>query len=76
MILVRYTPTETVSIPRGENAGKKLAYTHVVTEWSDIGDWNGRAPLSSSVTVSGAAPIVVLVQEKGYGAIFAAARLR
>lgn len=76
VILVRYTPSETVSIPRGENAGKKLDYTHVVTEWSDIGDWNGRTPLSSSVPVSGAAPIVVLVQQKGYGPIFAAARLR
>ena len=76
VILVRYTPTETVSIPRGENAGKKLAYSHIVTELSDIGDWNGRAPLASSVAVSGNSPIVVLVQEKGYGPIFAAARLR
>lgn len=76
VILVRYTPHETVNIPRGENAGKKLAYTHIVTEWSDIGDWNGRAPLSATVPVNGSAPIVVLVQEKGYGPIFAAARLR
>ena len=76
VFLIRYTPSETVSIPRGENAGKKLDYTHIVTEWSDIGDWNGRTPLSSSVTVSGASPIVVLVQKKGQGPIFAAARLR
>ncbi|WP_416882004.1 DUF1223 domain-containing protein [Marivita sp.] len=76
VFLIRYTPSETVSIPRGENAGKKLAYSHIVTEWSDIGDWNGRAPLSSSVSVSGSAPIVVLIQKKGYGPIFAAARLR
>lgn len=76
VILVRYTPAETVSIPRGENAGKKLTYTHVVTEWSDVGDWNGKAPLAASVPVTGGAPIVVLVQKKGYGPIFAAARLR
>jgi hypothetical protein len=76
LILVRYTPEETVDIPRGENAGKTLTYTHVVTAWSDIGDWNGRSPLSASVPVSGAEPIVVLVQEKGHGPIFAAARLR
>ncbi|MCR9108005.1 thioredoxin family protein [Marivita sp. XM-24bin2] len=76
VILIRYTPSETVSIPRGENAGKKLTYSHIVTEWSDVGDWNGRAPLSASVPVSGNDPIVVLVQEKGYGPIFAAARLR
>lgn len=76
VILIRYTPSETVSIPRGENAGKNLTYSHIVTEWSDVGDWNGRAPLSASVPVTGKAPIVVLVQEKGYGPIFAAARLR
>lgn len=76
VILVRYTPSANVQIPRGENAGKTLSYSHIVTEWSDIGDWNGRAPLSSSVPVSGNAPIVVLVQKKDYGPIFAAARLR
>ena len=76
IILIRYTPSETVNIPSGENAGKKLTYSHIVTEWSDIGDWNGQAPLSESVPISGAAPVVVLVQEKGYGPIFAAARLR
>jgi hypothetical protein len=76
VILIRYSPSEIVSIPRGENAGKKLNYTHVVTEWSDVGDWSGRAPLRTSVQVTGDAPIVVLVQQKGYGPIFAAARLR
>lgn len=76
VILIRYTPSANVQIPRGENAGKTLSYSHIVTEWSDIGDWNGRAPLSSSVPVSGSSPIVVLVQKKDYGPIFAAARLR
>ncbi|MGJ8604080.1 MAG: DUF1223 domain-containing protein [Marivita sp.] len=76
VILVRYAPSESVSIPLGENAGKKLTYSHIVTEWSDIGDWNGRAPLSAKVPVSGASPIVVLIQRKGYGPILAAARLR
>jgi len=76
VILVRYTPSASVDIPRGENAGKTLSYSHIVTEWSDIGDWNGQSPLSATVPVSGASPIVVLVQEKGYGPIRAAARLR
>jgi Uncharacterized secreted protein len=76
VILVRYTPSETVSIPRGENAGKALTYTHIVTEWRDIGDWNGRTALSKTVDVSGGSPVVVLVQAKNHGPILAAARLR
>ncbi|WP_439123462.1 DUF1223 domain-containing protein [Marivita sp.] len=76
VFVIRYSPSESVSIPRGENAGKKLNYTHIVTEWSDVGDWNGRSPLKASVPISGSAPIVVLVQQKGHGPIFAAARLR
>jgi len=76
VILVRYTPEETVTIPRGENAGHSLTYTHIVTEWRDIGDWDGRAALSAQVPVDGASPIVVLVQAKGHGPILAAARLR
>ncbi|WP_411233659.1 DUF1223 domain-containing protein [Marivita sp. S0852] len=76
LVLIRYMPHQTVSIPRGENAGKDITYTHIVTEWHDIGDWNGRTALSESVAVEGSAPIVVLVQAKDHGPILAAARLR
>ena len=76
IVLINYTPKETVSIPRGENAGKSLTYSHIVTEWRDVGDWNGRSALSERVTVDGNAPVVVLVQTKGHGPILAAARLR
>ena len=76
IVIVRYTPQETVSIPRGENAGKSLIYSHIVTEWRDVGDWNGRSALSENVTVNGSAPVVVLVQAKDHGPILAAARLR
>lgn len=76
VIVVRYTPEETVSIPRGENAGKSLTYSHIVTEWRIIGDWNGRNALSERVTIEGSAPVVVLVQAKDHGPILAAARLR
>jgi hypothetical protein len=76
VILVRYTPLQTVTIQRGENAGKSLNYSHIVTEWTDIGDWNGTAPLSQKVAVEGSSPVVILVQAKNQGPIFAAARLR
>jgi hypothetical protein len=76
IVIVRYTPQETVSIARGENAGKLLTYSHIVTEWRDVGDWNGREALAETVLVEGSAPVVVLVQTKGHGPILAAARLR
>ncbi|MCL3882795.1 DUF1223 domain-containing protein [Marivita sp. GX14005] len=76
VFVLRYIPSQTVDIPRGENAGKSITYTHIVTEWHDIGDWNGLDDLSLSVPISGDQPIVVLVQAKNHGPIFAAARLR
>ncbi|MFP7570624.1 DUF1223 domain-containing protein [Marivita sp. S2033] len=76
IFLIRYTPSETIDIPRGENAGKSITYSHIVTEWSDVGDWNGTSALSASVPVAGDAPVVVLVQAKNQGRILAAARLR
>jgi len=76
VIVVRYRPSATVDVARGENAGKTLAHSFIVTEWTDVGDWDGASELSQAVPVEGPRPIVVLVQEKGHGAIFAAARLR
>lgn len=76
VILIRYQPAATVQIARGENAGKTLSHSFIVTEWIDIGDWDGMSPLFQTVAVSGQNPIVVLVQAKGQGAILAAARLR
>jgi hypothetical protein len=74
--LVRYEPSETVAITRGENAGLTIDYTNIVTEWRQIGTWDGRAPLSMKVKAAGAQPVVVIVQEPGPGRILAAERLR
>jgi hypothetical protein len=74
--LVRYVPSETVNITRGENAGRRIEYSNIVTEWHEIGQWNGASPLKMSAKVSGAEPVVVIVQARGPGRILAAARLR
>lgn len=74
--LVRYEPMKAVKITRGENAGRTIDYANVVTEWQEIGRWNGSEPLQMDVQAKGAAPIVVLLQEPGPGQILAAARLR
>lgn len=74
--LVRYIPEETVSIGRGENAGRDVSYHNVVTDWTDLGAWSGDAPLDMQAEVSGNQPVVVIVQSEGLGQVLATARLR
>ncbi|WP_212525817.1 DUF1223 domain-containing protein [Actibacterium sp. MT2.3-13A] len=74
--LVRYLPEKTVQIKRGENSGRTLRYSNIVTEWRALADWDGTAPLELAVQAGGEQPAVVLVQRHGPGRILAAARLR
>lgn len=74
--LVRYTPEAHVDITRGENAGQKLTYANIVTEWHIVGEWDVSEPYNAQVQAEGRQPIVVLIQQKGPGRIEAAARLR
>lgn len=72
--LVRYLPEETVTIERGENAGKTITYRNIVTSWDVLGDWSGKEPLAIEVPAPGSAPAVVILQDMGPAAILAAAR--
>jgi len=74
--LVRYVPEKTVAIKRGENGGRTLRYTNIVTEWHVLANWDGTQPLEMAVQAPGDLPAVVLVQRRGPGRILAAARLR
>lgn len=74
--VVRFSPQETVDIRRGENAGRSLSYANIVTDWDVVGEWSGRGALNMTVNVSGNAPIVVIVQQPGPGAVMATAVLR
>jgi len=77
--LVRYTPEAAVDILRGENAGRRMVYSNIVTSWQALEDWDGRAPLRLRAPAAGDEPVVVIVQDRrpgGPGAILAAARLR
>ena len=74
--LVRYNPSQSVSITRGENAGRTIEYVNIVTEWRQIGKWDGKSPLKLSARVLGTQPLVVILQAAGPGQVLAAARLR
>lgn len=71
--LVRYRPSETVDIERGENAGKSIKYYNIVTSWQSVGKWSGTNALDLQANVNGDEPIVVIVQQEGPASIVAAA---
>jgi hypothetical protein len=73
--LVRYRPSETVEIGRGENAGRTVTYYNIVTLWQPLGDWSGAEPLSITTDVPGPDAVVVILQAPGPSAIVAAARI-
>lgn len=73
--LVRYRPKETVTIERGENAGRTITYSNIVTSWERLQDWSGKEPLELTAPFLGDEPGAVIVQSEGPAAILAAARV-
>ncbi len=73
--LARYIPhTVDVTIPRGENAGHTLPYTHVVREMVLLGKWRGEAASFPAPAGSSDLAEAALVQANGAGPIIAAAK--
>jgi hypothetical protein len=75
VILVRYQPTRTARITRGENAGRTIEYVNVAQDWQRVAQWDGKDSLQVEAEVQGAHPVVVLVQGQRHGPIRAAAYL-
>lgn len=74
--IVRYEPSQTISISSGENAGSVVTYRNVVTHWSELARWDGAGRVDYSAVVEGDQPVVVILQDAGNGAILSAMRLR
>ncbi|SER52392.1 hypothetical protein SAMN04490244_101362 [Tranquillimonas rosea] len=74
--LVTFVPEREVSIKRGENAGKTITYTNVVTGWREVGRWDGAGTLAMTAQASGDEPAAVILQKPDYGPVVAAARAR
>jgi hypothetical protein len=73
--LVRYKPEETITIERGENAGKTITYRNIVTSWEGLGTWAGEEKMELTVPFAGSEPGAVILQSDGPAAILAAARV-
>lgn len=74
--VIRYMPEATVSIGRGENEGREVTYTNIVTDWQAVADWPGIAPFELTTSVAGPEPVVVIVQTEGPADVLAAAQLK
>ena len=74
--LVRYRPGASVKIDHGENAGRVINYTNIVTSWVIVGQWDSRRDLDLTADVDGDEPAVVILQAAGPGRIFAAAQIK
>jgi hypothetical protein len=73
--LVRYKPSATVNIERGENAGRTVTYYNIVTSWEKLGEWQGTEPLEMTAPIAGDDPAVVILQSGGVEGILAAAKI-
>lgn len=74
--LIRYLPEATVSIERGENAGRTITYRNVVTSWENLALWQATQPFAHAAEVGGDDPAVVVVQAEGPAEVLAVAELR
>lgn len=72
--LIRYDPFKRVEISRGENAGRAVEYTNIVTQWVSVAEWDGLGPLTVSLNLSGDDRAAVILQAAGPGPILAVAR--
>ena len=70
--VIRYTPEATVAIGRGENEGREVTYSNIVTDWQAVADWPGLAPLELTAEAVGPDPVVVIVQTEGPADVLAA----
>ena len=73
---LRYQPKREARITRGENKGHTFQYANVTENWTILGDWDGREPLTMAAEAPGDFPAVVLVQAPDNGPIYGAAQLK
>lgn len=73
--LVQYSPREVVKIKRGENAGKTIEYTNIVTNFETVAKWNTAAPATVTMNLPDNGQYAVIVQGKLSGPVYAARKI-
>jgi len=77
IFLVRFDKVQTVAIGRGENAGRTIAYHHVVRRLDKLKSWRGEATevRVPADLLAGEQAAAVFIQADGLGAMLGAVRL-
>jgi hypothetical protein len=73
--LVKFLESAEIDIEAGENEGRRVTYTHIVTDWETIAHWDGVEPLRLDLAADPDEPVAVIVQEAGTGPVVTAAEL-
>ena len=73
--VVRYVPEIIREIKRGENAGRTIRYTNVVTSWETIAEWDGASDLTLNHPLTGEGAVAVIVQTRNLGPVQAARKI-
>ena len=74
--LVRFSPSETVKIDRGENAGKRITYHNVVHAFDVVARWNTAKNAEVKFELPNSDDeFAVIVQGKRFGPVYVARRL-
>lgn len=73
--LAHFQPKVSVDIKRGENRGRKIEYTNIVSGWKKIGDWDGKSEITMSYDLESDQPLAVIVQTVKQGPVLVARKL-
>ena len=76
VLAIYFIPEAKVAIERGENSGRVINYSNIVTKIEKLGQWNGQNAWRKSILSKPDQNIAVIVQLVGQGKVIAAAKLR
>jgi hypothetical protein len=76
VFIVEYMPTHVTEVEAGENRGKILNHTNIVTSWERVGEWSGQNNWQVEHAVTGGSMAAVIVQAADNGPILAARKLQ
>lgn len=76
VIIVHYKPNYVTKVKAGENRGKTLNHTNIVTSWERVGSWNGERDWKIQTSLAEGVHAAVIVQVEHSGPILAARKLQ
>lgn len=73
---IYFSPQLKVAIKSGENSGRVITYSNVVTKVERIGQWDGLKAWSKTISQRPDQNVAIIVQSKGQGKVIAVSKMR